>query len=289
VQVNIRASQHVRKGQVLVRLDDSTLLARFHQAEAAYADANQLLRQAETELAAIRQAYKTNAATDIEFTRAQTAERSAAEGLARARAQLNEAKVALDQATIVSPMDGLVVDKRVDAGDTASPGQVLLSLYDPARMQLVATVRESLARRLRVGQQLDFHIDALNMTGRGEINEVVPQAEAASRTFQVKVNIPSPKDTYPGMFGRLSIFLGQRDATVIPQGAVLRVGQLEMVHVVQGGVWHRRAVRLGRRIGQDVEVLSGLRPGEVVAVPQPTTGPCPATAPATQPTGGPTP
>ena len=59
----------------------------------------------------------------------------------------------LDWATIRSPIDGTVIDKKVDVGDTVTPGQMLVTLYDPKRMQLVATVRESLAHRLKVGQE----------------------------------------------------------------------------------------------------------------------------------------
>lgn len=81
--------------------------------------------------------------------------------LTRAQQQLEETQTILSYAVIASPIDGLVIDKRVEAGDTVSPGQVLVKLYDQKRMQLVASARESLTQRLKVGQSLPVAIDAL--------------------------------------------------------------------------------------------------------------------------------
>ncbi len=98
----------------------------------------------------------------------------------------------------------------------------------------------------------------------------MPEAQAASRTFQVKVTGPCPKGVYSGMFARMLIPLDEEQVLVIPAGAVRRVGQLELVDVVDGDSTTRRAIRTGRTIDDDVEVLSGLRPGERVLVPSDT-------------------
>ena len=178
----------------------------------------------------------------------------------------------LEYATILAPMDGTVVDKKVDVGDTAMPGQVLATLYDPKRMQLVASVRETNAYRLKVGQQLGVRLDVLDKVCAATISEIVPEAQAASRSFQVKVTGPCPEGIYTGMFGRLLIPLDDEEILVIPQRAVQKVGQLEMVDVSVEGEIRRRAIRTGRIIDGDCEVLSGLVPGEKVVVPATPTG-----------------
>jgi RND family efflux transporter MFP subunit len=172
----------------------------------------------------------------------------------------------LDWATIRAPMDGTLVDKKVDAGDTVTPGQVLATLFDPKRMQLVAAVRESLAHRLRVGQTISVQVEGLSKRCEGTVSEIVPQAQIASRSFQVKVTGPCPPGIYSGTFGRIHIPLQDEEVLVVPKNAVRLVGQLELVDVVENQRLNRRAVRIGRELDANVEVLSGLRQGERVAV-----------------------
>jgi multidrug efflux pump subunit AcrA (membrane-fusion protein) len=148
-----------------------------------------------------------------------------------------------------------------------TPGQMLATLFDPLRMQLVANVRESLAHRLTVGQPIDVQIENLNKRCLGTISEIVPEANAGSRAFEVKVTGPCPEGVYSGMFARILIPLDDEPVLVIPRRAVQSVGQLDLVNVTTDGAVRRRAVRLGRTIGEDVEVLSGLREGECVQVP----------------------
>jgi hypothetical protein len=148
---------------------------------------------------------------------------------------------------------------------------VLVTLYDPLRMQLVARVRESLTHRLKVGEDIGVHVDALGKTCVGQVSEIVPEAESASRTFSVKVTGPCPAGIYSGMFGRLLIPLDERKVLAVPRAAVRRIGQLDVVEVVAEGRRQRRTVQLGRPLaapnGQLVEVLAGLREGEQVVVP----------------------
>ena len=148
-----------------------------------------------------------------------------------------------------------------------TPGQVLVTLFDPRRMQLVASVRESLTQQLKEGQGIGVQIEGLEQSCSGTISEIVPEAQSISRTFQVKVTGPCPPGIYSGMFGRILIPLGDEEVLVIPGQAVQHVGQLKLVLVVQEDRVARRSIRTGRSIAEDVEVLSGLREGEQVVVP----------------------
>src|SRR4029078_13066754 len=97
---------------------------------------------------------KSNAVSKQENERAGTAVRAAEEELSRAKECINEITVTVAWATIRSPIAGIVIDKKVDVGDMVSPGQMLATLFDPKQMQLVASVRESLAPRLQVGHTI---------------------------------------------------------------------------------------------------------------------------------------
>ncbi len=265
-EIPVQAGQHVTAGQVLVRLDDADLVARQQQAEAAARAAEAARDLARTEFDRVSRLLDQQVASKTEFDRAESQLRSAQAELDRAEQLLREARAYLDYATIVSPMDGQVIDKHADAGDMVSPGQTLVTLIDPKQMQLVANVRESLATRLRLSQPIPVRVDALDLDCVGSISEIVPESDVASRSFLVKVTGPCPPGVHSGMFGRLLVPLGEQEVLVAPRAAIRRSGQLELVDVVEGGRLHRRVVRRGREFGEDVEVLSGLRAGERVLV-----------------------
>lgn len=269
IAVDARAGQLVRKGDVLVRLDPEELQARLQQAEAAVAAATAARDQAQTEWERVQGLYAQNAAAKIEFQRAATALKSAQAELEQAQQVRLAAAKNLSYTTIVSPFDGIVIDKQVEVGDTAAPQKTLLTLYDPTRMQLVASVRESLIDRVHKDQTLPVFIDALQRQCHGIVTEIVPESDVASRSFLVKVSGPCPPDIHSGMFGRLLIPLDNEQWLVIPHSAIRRIGQLEVVDVVapDGSTLQRRVVRTGRTREDDVEILSGLQVGEQVALP----------------------
>lgn len=264
--VHASAGQPVAKGDLLIELDDANLQARLEQAQAAERSARAARDQALVEAERVRDLYAGSAASKLELDRVETALKSAQAELEKAEQVSSEARTVLNYARIHSPLDGIVVEKLVDVGDTVTPGQALMNLYNPDRMQLIASVRESLTRRLEVGQNIEVRIEVLDHPCEGLISEIVPEAESASRTFSVKVTGPCPPGVYGGMFGRIIIPLDEEEILVVPKAAVRTVGQLTMLDVVEGEVLKRRAVSLGREYGEKVEVLSGLRPDERVAL-----------------------
>ncbi|CAG0988385.1 Multidrug resistance protein MdtE [Phycisphaerales bacterium] len=266
VEVNVVAGQRVSEGEVLVRVEDTDLRARLAQAESGVEQAQAGLDQARIEESRLRAAFEKNAAAGIEVDRAVNALKGAEAAVSRARQAKAEAATVLEFATIRSPIEGVVVDKRVNSGDTVLPGQVVVTLLDPTRMQMVASVRESLSRRLSVGASVSVKVDVLDHACSGVVSEIVPEAEGSSRTFQVKVTGPCPEGVYTGMFGRLSIPVGEERVLLIPPEAVRTVGQVECVDVASEGSRVRRAVRLGRSIEGQVEVLAGLVEGERIVI-----------------------
>lgn len=267
VEVNLKAGQSVRKGEALVRLDDADLQAKLQQAKAASVAAEAAHRQAQADEKRAVELAAAAVMSQQERENVATALRTAEAGLLRAREVVNEVQATLDWATVRSPLDGVVIDKKIDVGDLVTPGQLLVTLFDPDRMQLVANVRESLAQRLAVGQTIEVRVDGLDKRCSGTVSEIVPQAQSASRAFQVKVTGPCPTGVYTGMFGRVFIPLDDEELLVIPRAAVRHVGQLELVDVVEDGRLARRAIRTGRSFDDgDVEALSGLRADELVAL-----------------------
>jgi membrane fusion protein (multidrug efflux system) len=272
LEVNVTAGQQVTAGEVLVRLSDDDLRSRLQQAEAAQESAQARLAQARSDYQRASQLIQGNAISRSEFEALATTVRTSEAELERTARAIDETRVFLDYATITSPFNGIVVDKKVQAGDTVTPGQTLLTIYDPNQMQLVANVRESLATKLRIGQEVAAKLESLDHECLATVREVVPQADVGSRSFQVKVSGPCPPGIYSGMFGRIMLPLEDELIVVIPAISVRRVGQLTMVDVVNGQQMERRNVQIGRRLGDDVEVLSGLKENEQILLPADTEG-----------------
>lgn len=267
VEVKVKAGQPVAQNQVLARLDDSDLQARVKQAEANFATAKAAREKAELEYQRARRLIATRAISQTEFEQISAASSTAMAEMSRAQQALREANIVLGYATLRAPINGMVIDKRVEAGDTVTPGQILLSLYDPTRMQMIVSVRESLGLRLSIGQKVPGRLEALGLDCEATVSEIVPEAQTASRSFTVKVTGPCPPGVYSGMFGRISIPLEDEEIIVLPSIAVRRAGQLDLVQIVQNGTVYRRSVQLGRTLDKDVEVLAGLKPGEKVLLP----------------------
>jgi RND family efflux transporter MFP subunit len=265
-EVNVTAGQKVRAGDILVKLLDQDLRAKLAQIESNLVSAQAKQSQAQSEFQRANSLLAQAAISQSEYQAREADIRSANAEVERSKQAIEEAKIQLSFATIAAPFDGIVVDKQVKAGDTAVPGQVLFRIYDPTQMQLVAQVRESLALSLRPGQTITASLDALNYETQATISEVVPQANSATHSFEVKVIGPVPEGIYSGMFGRLKLPLGTEEAILVPKDSILRIGQLSMVQVAQGDHLVRRNVQLGREFQNQIQILAGLRAGETIAV-----------------------
>jgi RND family efflux transporter MFP subunit len=263
--IPVRAGDAVKQGDELVMLDSRELEARLEQQRQQVAVAEAKLSEAESNYRRIEPLAGRGVATKAELDRAEAALRSAEAELARARQATEEGATALSYGVIAAPFAGRVIERFADPGDTATPGEPLLKIYNPEHLRLEANVRESLASRLTRGDGLSVRIDALDAEFAATVDEIVPSADPGSRSFVVKVSLPVRANLYPGMFGRMLIPAGTTERFYIPGEAVARLGQLEFVKVPQGGRVVRRYIRTGEsKEDGRVEVLSGLRAGETL-------------------------
>lgn len=258
------AGQAVQKDELLVELEASDLRAMADQARASLTAATTRRDQAKTELERSQSLAQQGITAQSKLDADRTAFDAAVAEVERAHQAVSGAESALGFARILAPIAGVVVDKQINQGDVVQPGQPICTIYDPTQLQLVAVVREELAGRLQLGQQVDVTLDALGKQCQGSVAEIVPAAQAQSRSFEVKVTGPCQPGIVTGMFGRLHVPLDATMELRVPQSAVQSTGQLDFVQVVNGDSMQRRFVRLGRKRGDAVEVLSGLTAGEIV-------------------------
>jgi RND family efflux transporter MFP subunit len=246
----VAPGQPVTAGELLVELDAREAKARLDQALAVREEAEQDLRRV-TEL------LKQKVASQSEFDAAQSRARVAA-------ATVSEDETMLAHAKVVAPFAGIVTRKLADVGDLAAPGKVLLEIEDPAALRLEADVPEGLIAGLALGQRFSIRIASLTNSLEGVSSEIAPVADPSSRTFLVKFDLPSAAGLRVGQFGRVLIPVGEAAVLRVPVGAVVDRGQIEMVFVAVNGHAQLRLVKTGKRLGDELEVVSGINAGEKV-------------------------
>ena len=271
-EITVRAGQTVAAGDVLVKLDPRAIEAQVRQAQGNVTAVEADLINAEKEYQRNKNLVEERAVSRSSFDRAETERNVARAKLEQAKNALQEAEVLLTYTTIKAPRGGRIVDRLAEPGDTARPGVPLLVLYDPSSLRLEVPVPESLAVQLKPGDRVTVRVDSLNQEVEAIVDEIVPQAEVASRSLLVKAAVPQIAGLVEGMFGRLLVPSGERRHLCIPTASLMTVGQLEYVDVVkQDGSLERRMIKTGRRgFPGRIEVISGLDAGEKIRVPGPT-------------------
>ena len=255
LSMRIAAGDAVTNGQVLATLDDRDIREQLAAVESQF-------KLAETERDRALRLFEKGAATDQMRV-------AAVSGYEAAQACLQQVRVMLSYAAVVSPLDGIVTDRRMEAGDLAAPGQLLMSVYDPVRMRVDFPVPVRLLNRFAPGQSLDVVLDGVEGTVKGTVHEIVAEVDPASRTRKVKVALaPGALRIMPGTYGRVTVDGDSHESVWVPATAVVRIGQQEFVQVVVSGRVIQRVVRTGTMKGSQIEIIAGLAGGEVI-VPDP--------------------
>ncbi len=247
--------QMVAKGTLLVRLDDRILQAELEQVSARVELSRQNLERAE-DLA------KKGAGTDRALDEARASHRlnSAALNLARAR---------LDQTRISAPFDGVLGLRHISQGDYLTPGAPAISIDAIDSVKVDFRVPEIYLADLHPGQSIDIHVDAIpGMAFTGRINAIDPVIDINGRSIAVRAAVPNTDGILrPGLFARVDVILERRDKVIlVPEQTLVLNGGKKYVVKVENGRALRVEVATGLRQGADVEVVSGLAPGDLVIV-----------------------
>lgn len=266
-QINGRSGNLVKKGDLLIQLEQNDLQSEVLQAkqnvnamQARYTESKQNLDRA-VEL------FKTKLVSEFELDKNSTNYQTIQAELTAAKQGLSQAQTTLSYATLIAPIDGRIVDRFAEPGDTAQPGIKLLSLYNPLSLRVEAHVREQLALTLTNGQKIEIELPSVNKIITGEIEEIVPAANTGSRSFLVKARMTYHENFLPGMYARMLIPAGEQTMLTIPANSVAHVGQLDFVWLNVYGEIQRRFVRLGKEKHGMVTVISGLIAGDEIITP----------------------
>lgn len=249
-QMLVVPGQPVKAGELLAHIDAREVQARLDQAVA-------VKQQAEADLKRFASLLEQKILAPAEYDDAQSKARIA-------QAAVVEAETLLGYTKVTAPFDGVITRKHADVGDLAAPGKPLLEMEDSRTLRLEADVPEAVVGKVALGDKLTVRIAALESELEGTVSEIAPTADPGSRTFLVKLDLPAKPGLRAGQFGRVAMPVGEATALRVPAGAVVTRGQMEIVFVVADGKAQLRLVKTGKRIGAEIEIISGLSGGEKI-------------------------
>ena len=250
--VLVDLGQRVKSDELLARIDAQEVKARVDRANAER-------EQALKDWQRVQKLYDREVASKADFDAAE------ARYLA-AEAALAEAKAMVGYVEVLAPFDGVVARRLVNAGDFAQPGKVLFELERPEVLRFETDVPEALIGFVRGGEDVEVEVPTLGRVIFGKVAEVAPAADAGSRTFAVRINLPNVEGLRAGQFGRAAIPIARQMSLWVPLSARVLRGQMEVVFVRSGGRAIMRLVRTGKVRDGEVEILSGLVEGEEIVV-----------------------
>lgn len=263
--VNVEVGDRVRKGQELVRLAQDML-----GAEVASKRANQEQAQASLEnaAAAYRRAQSLSgssagALSQSDLDKLRSEELAARARVAVSKAELQTSELRLRHTQVTAPDDGVISARSVNVGQVAQVGTEMLRLLRKGRVEWRAEIPESRMREIRVGQSVKLTTaDGAQLDGK--VRAIAPTIESSTRAGLVYVDIPSGA-ARPGMFARGEILLGQSTASMAPLSSIVTQDGYTYVFVVTDQqLAARRRVETGAVHDRQIEIVSGVQPGERV-------------------------
>ncbi len=279
----VKAGDRVAAGQWLVRIDDRDLQLGVAGGDAAVAQAQALLVQAEQNASRTRELRSQGFLSTAALDTAAAQLRAAQAALQQAQAGRSQATLARGHATVTAPFAGVVLATQVEVGDLATPGRALLTLYSPDRLRAVAQVPASRTAVARGATRVDITLPGGQQIQAASRTEL-PSTDSVSQTVEWRLDLPAAAaaQLQPGqpvqvrfvgaaVVGRSVGTSAATSASATPTGlsipvtSVLRRGELSAVYAVQGDRFVLKAVRLGGAQGNSVPVLAGLKAGERIA------------------------
>ena len=267
MQVLKENGEAVKRGDLLVRLDDASIRDTLASAEESLRAAGQSLEQAERTYQRLKTLQAQGMTSMQAMEDAEVRRNNAQSDQVAAKARVASARQQLQRTEVRAPFDGVLSDRKVSAGDTAAVGKELAKVIDPASMRFEGMVSADRMHEIKVGQPVRFHVNGFpNTEFEGRIKRVDASADPMTRQLEVLVSF-GDKQLPPrvaGLYAEGRIEAGSRQALMVPEASVVRTGDATHVWRVQGDRLQKVVVKLGERDARRGEypVLQGLADGD---------------------------
>lgn len=266
-RVNAEVGEEVKKGQLLIEINNADLQAKRAQVKAGITEATAAFNNAEKDYERFRSLFEEKSATQKEMDDITARYEMAKARLEAARQQMNEINAQFTYSNIVAPFSGVVTAKNVEVGDMANPGMSLLNLEVPGKFEVRASVPESEIASVKQGTEVEVLVKSTGETLKGVVSEVSTSASNSGGQYFVIVALDETEAAiYSGMYASVQFpttARENREVVLIPTSALITRGDLHGIYTPsQQNTAILRWLRLGRTVGDEVEVLSGLDAGE---------------------------
>ncbi len=266
-KLHVQVGDKVRKGQQLISISNTDLSAKLAQVNAGITEATAAFENAEKDYKRFTALFKENSASQKELDDITAHYNMAQARLEGAKQMKNEVNAQFSYVNIRAPFSGKVTNKFINVGDMANPGMPLLEVESPGKYQVLVMVPESEILKIKKGTEVQVLLKSLGKTVNGKVKEVSTSAKNTGGQYMVKVMLEKPDaEILSGMYANVRFPIEQKEvskAVMIPSNAIITKGQLTGIYTVsQSNTALLRWLRLGRTMGDEVEVLSGLSPEE---------------------------
>jgi RND family efflux transporter MFP subunit len=259
----------VKKGDVLVKLDETAIRDQLTSAEEAARAASQAFDQAERQVTRMKTLRASGMTSVQAMDDSEVRRNNAASEVAAARTRAAQARQQLGRTVVRAPFDGIVSERKVSAGDTASIGKELVKVIDPTSMRFEGRVSADRISAVKVGQPVSFHINGYdNQEFRGVVKRVDPAANEVTRQVEVLVAFApnSPQPRVSGLYGEGRIESEVSSALMLPEGALVKAGDKAYTWRVKGNALNKADLIVGVRDPRtgNYEVRGGLAAGDTI-------------------------
>ncbi|MCG9972160.1 efflux RND transporter periplasmic adaptor subunit [Christiangramia crocea] len=266
-RINVQIGDKVKKGELLVSINNSDLQAKIAQVNAKITEAQAAYNNAEKDYNRFKNLFEENSASQKELDDITANYEMAKARLEAARQMKNEIQAQFAYVNIRAPFSGVITNKFVEEGDMANPGMPLVAMEAPGAFEVRATVPESDVSSIKEGTEVDVNVKTLDKTLKGVISEVSASAKNTGSQYPVKISLEETGDEIrSGMYVSVEIPVEQKTASarvLIPSSAVVHRGDLTGIYTISSqNMALLRWIRLGKTYGDQVEVLSGLKADE---------------------------
>ena len=267
VELRFDVGDYVKKGEVIVRIDERAAAQAVAATEAQVRQAEAALRNARAEYERAKQLVAQKFLSQAALDRAEAEYKAAQERVRALLAGAGQAATERGFATIVAPYSGIVSARHVELGEMAAPGKPLMTGFDPGTLRVTATVPQAQVAAIQAGTRVRIELPSVARWIDATQITVIPAADPRTHTTQVRIGLPPEvRGIYPGIYARAHFVTGRKSALLVPRAAVIRRSELTAVYVVADSI-QLRQVRLGTAGDEKaVEVLAGLKAGERVAL-----------------------
>lgn len=266
-RVNAKVGDKVKKGQLLIEINNADLQAKRAQVNAGITEATAAFKNAEKDYERYSSLFEDNSATQKEMDDITARYQMAKARLEAERQQKNEINAQFAYSNIVAPFSGVVTSKNVEVGDMANPGMPLLNLEVPGKFEVRASVPESEIASVKQGTEVNVQVKSSGEILKGMVSEISTSARNSGGQYVVNVALDeTDASIYSGMYASVQFpttAVDEREVVLIPSSALVTRGDLHGIYTPsQQNTAILRWVRLGRTVGDEVEILSGLNAGE---------------------------